>query len=1132
MRSNPAEEIMQHSELVQRFTRYSKVRKFTVLALIALTVTASIAVSFATTSQTSGECGAHVALVLDRSSSIGVDQFSGSAAQSVANISAIKNGAMSFVDAVKGPDSYMDLFAFASVAQRINSVPSWFKLDGSDDGTHQNVDVQKLAIGITPFKTGANSAVMNAYEDGMTAPSEGLTNWEAAMQVVQNNSKNPVPTHLVIFTDGNPTTNTPNTLKAIAAGGSFTAAGLPNEDGVSPEDISRAVTVANQLRAAGTKIIPVAVGAENIVNMANLQALAGAGNPVYRAGDYSQLTAMFQAAAANVCTPPPSPSAAIAVQAIDEQGNLVAVPVNVGTTGTVGGPSSAGDVKTTTTDASAPWGTRWDFTTPGNWRTRVSQTAVPAGYTAIGDHCRRDSWDTADIAQVEGTADNASEAILDPIAAGGTIYCQFVLRKAADGITLDKTVNPTTANRGQSVTYSFVVKNTGNTKLTNVVVSDPMFDANIGTIPSIEAGASSAALTKTYVIPADATGTIHNTATATGTPINTDGSTRPNVTATDTADVIVALRPGSGLQKTVTPSVANAGTEVTYTFTVANTGETTLSNVVVVDQNLNQNVTVAGPIAPGASASVQLKYTLKASDFVNGVFKNTACIQDTQTCASAQVSQPSIALTKTGPATARPGEKVTYSFTAKNTGATDLTNIKINDETLSKYTTAPVIISIPGTLKPGQTSAVVTYDFTIPASFVGNVFTNTAVVHSTPVDLVTNNPVEGVDVTAQASHTINLLRWTTTKVADKRVVTPGQTVTYTITVTNTGGAALTNVEVSDPTIKFPADGKPVAIASIAPGESKTVTATYIVPADSADNSFMNTAVVCVPSTSASKDCKNPTTTIFIARIDIVKTADKESSVPGGTVKYTFVVSNKGGAAIDPEPISDDVLGVIGDPRVLQPGESETFTKDFVVPAGALDQSKIINVATVCAPIPADASPIFASPSDAAIKICADDTHTLLVEIPAITIKKTADKESASEGDSVVYTFVVTNTSKVMLTNITVTDNVLGDVGSIDKLEPGATGTKSVTYVVPVGSATKGTIRNVATACFAQPVFAGNCASADHSLSIVAVEAAVVTRPAEALPFTGAQSGSLASFAAALIAAGIAMFMSSRRRNTI
>lgn len=1156
---------MQIQNVTNRFTSLSKVAKLNVFLLTLLMIATTMAVSFAANGGTNApDCGAHVALVLDRSSSIGVDRFSGSRAQSDANISAIKVGANVFVDAVQGPDSYTDVYAFASVAQRINT-GGWFNVK---DQT--NANWQKMVIGGLKFKQGPDSSSENAYNDGMLGGSEGLTNWHGALNLVGASRQDPFPTHIVMFTDGNPTTNQDEVDAALRAGGSFRAAGNPNVDGVDADDISTAVRSAEFLRAIGIKIIPVAVGGEDRVNMANLQALAGPGNPVYRANNYSQLTAQFMAAAANVCQQPVPPSKIGFVATDADTGAFIPAKINIadspfGASVQTRGPGTTGfNYATATPDKN------WGF------KSTLDLSSVPS-YELKNVYCRSGAWSTNSPTVGVKTAGGINS---DPngYVPGTIIRCEYLLSKKFvpdGGIELVKTVNPVKAKRGDEVTYSFVVKNTGNTKLSNIKINDPKLGGSVGTIETLEVGASSAPITKKYTIPADAIDTIHNVATVTGTPVNPGGPDLDEVSDTDDADVVVELREGSEIEKSVSPSVATIGTEVTYTIKVKNTGETTLSNVLVSDVSLEKELTIAGPIAPGETEAIDFKYTIKDGDFENGIFTNIACLKGTETCDDARVIEPKVELIKTGPTSARPGETVTYKFKVKNTGIADLTNIKIKDETLSKFTSAPVVIDVDGTLEPGESSDTLTYEFKIPSDFEGNVFDNVAIVHANPIDPDTDTPVTDIDVSDDDDHSIAIIRWTATKTADKDVVVPGTTVTYTITVTNTGGAVLENIQVSDPTIGFPQDGKPVVIETLGVGESKTITANYVIPSTFEGNTFKNVVLVCivdildptnkqddVNTSTNSDDCKEPSTTVDVARISLVKTVDKETAFPGETVVYTFVVTNTGAVDIDPTMINDDVLGEIGDPEVLAPGESATFTKEYTVDEQAQDSSEIHNTVTVCAPVPGtqpadnQADDVTTNtdvtvddetteqdsvntdcsttcPEDSLTTLCAQDDHTLVIVIPSITIDKTADLSSAGVGDTVTYTFLVTNTSSVELTDISVTDNVLGDLGTIEKLGPGESATKTITYIVPDDAATEGTVRNVVTACFEVPQYDDNCASDDHTLSVVAVGGITIARPADtagpSLPFTGAQSAWLALIAGLITGLGVTLHMMTRRR---
>ncbi|MGZ4127955.1 MAG: DUF7507 domain-containing protein, partial [Actinomycetota bacterium] len=100
-------------------------------------------------------------------------------------------------------------------------------------------------------------------------------------------------------------------------------------------------------------------------------------------------------------------------------------------------------------------------------------------------------------------------------------------------ITIVKTVNPTSGNPGDTVTYTYVVKNTGDVTLTNVTVTDDKL-GTIATGLTLDPG-ESVTLHKTVKLP-NAAGLLVNVGTATGT--DTLGK---KVSAQDNASVTIVL---------------------------------------------------------------------------------------------------------------------------------------------------------------------------------------------------------------------------------------------------------------------------------------------------------------------------------------------------------------------------------------------------------------------------------------------------------------------------------------------------------------------------------------------------------------------------------------------------------------
>nr|MDA3935186.1 hypothetical protein [Gammaproteobacteria bacterium] len=101
----------------------------------------------------------------------------------------------------------------------------------------------------------------------------------------------------------------------------------------------------------------------------------------------------------------------------------------------------------------------------------------------------------------------------------------------------------------------------------------------------------------------------------------------------------------------------------------------------------------------------------------------------------------------------------------------------------------------------------------------------------------------------------------------------------------------------------------------------------------------------------------------------------------------------------------------------------------------------------------------------------------LTQTPAIAIIKTGvfqDESSdgfAQVGETIVYTFTVTNVGNVTLTNVIVDDNLTGSVGlavTPSTLAPGAVGTANASYVITQADLDQGSVANQALATGTPP----------------------------------------------------------------
>jgi uncharacterized repeat protein (TIGR01451 family) len=179
------------------------------------------------------------------------------------------------------------------------------------------------------------------------------------------------------------------------------------------------------------------------------------------------------------------------------------------------------------------------------------------------------------------------------------------------------------------------------------------------------------------------------------------------------------------------------------------------------------------------------------------------------------VIKPHISISKSPDAqTILIGQTATFTITVTNDGNSTLTNVVVTDALAPGC--ARTSADIPGlaSMAPGAT---ITYTCTL--ANVTASFTNIAIATGTPP---VGPPVSAQDtaaVTAVAPATHPAI--TIVKNPKSQTVTRGGTATFTITVTNTGDVALTNVTVSDPL--SPNCNR--TIGTLAPGASTSYTCT-------------------------------------------------------------------------------------------------------------------------------------------------------------------------------------------------------------------------------------------------------------------------------------------------------------------
>lgn len=151
-------------------------------------------------------------------------------------------------------------------------------------------------------------------------------------------------------------------------------------------------------------------------------------------------------------------------------------------------------------------------------------------------------------------------------------------------------------------------------------------------------------------------------------------------------------------------TLSKVGDDVTYSFTVNNTGDMTLFLDSVIDNvigDITTNAINAGcdEIASGVSCDFEVTYTIQEGDndpLINEVIFTYNTLEDLSghtvsgsDTHQTNLFQPSVSVSKTGPNEGEVGETITYSFTIENTSSNDTPTLileSVSDDVLGNLT--------------------------------------------------------------------------------------------------------------------------------------------------------------------------------------------------------------------------------------------------------------------------------------------------------------------------------------------------------------------------------------------------------------------------------------------------------------
>ncbi len=492
---------------------------------------------------------------------------------------------------------------------------------------------------------------------------------------------------------------------------------------------------------------------------------------------------------------------------------------------------------------------------------------------------------------------------------------------------------------------------------------------------------------------ANASGSITNTANVTppvGTtdPDASDNSGTTNAAVNLIADVSIlksgpaSFTPGAAISyqlliRNAGPSQAN-GTSFNDIVPATITGITASCAGALAGAVCPASVSVSGNMVSGLIASLpsggSLVITINGTVATNatGTIANTATVtppatvtdpdtaNNTSTATTPVVPTADLSISKTAPASATPGNSISYQLTLRNVGPSSANVATFSDAVPASITgvtascanalgsaVCPASVSVVGNLVSGVVpmlpsggSVVITINGTVVASATGSITNNaTIAVPSGTIDPATGNNTS--NATTALTPTADLVV-SKVKLSPTGNLVPGQAVQYRIELNNAGPSNVLGATLSDPlpaglssmtwtcTVVGTADCDSASAGTGANGSgsmslnniqinagvaNKIVVIVDGVVANGATNNVSNTATATTP---VGTNDPNPANNSATAGGDVTLNADvnvTKSGPPtvnaGAQITYTIVVSNAGPSAADGAVFTDNVpVGII------------------------------------------------------------------------------------------------------------------------------------------------------------------------------------------------------------------------------
>ena len=537
-------------------------------------------------------------------------------------------------------------------------------------------------------------------------------------------------------------------------------------------------------------------------------------------------------------------------------------------------------------------------------------------------------------------------------------------------LPITKSDSPDPVVAGTDLTYTITVDSAGPSDALGVSVSDVLpagtsfvsasaggsYDAgtntvtwDLGTVKEVD---SPRELTLVVSVNPGRTLDLSNTASVSS---DTTDPTAGNDSATEETEVDTAA--DLSITKSDSPDPVVAGTDLTYTITVDSAGPSDALGVSVSDAvpagtsfvSASDGGTLAagtvtwnlGTVAEADGPRV-LTLVVKVNPSRTANLSNTASVSSTTTDPTAGnnsateatevVTAADLSITKSdSPDPVVAGNNLTYTITVDSAGPSDALGVSVSD--VLPAGTSFVSASAGGSHDAGTNT--VTWELgTVAAADAADVLTlvvkvassvadNTSLSNTAEVSSDTTDPTPGNNSATEATHVDRSADLADLKVATPEPVRAGESLFYTVTVTNSGPSDADNVSLVDTlpagvsnarycVVVLPAEpctvddsthfspytsGDALGLGTLVSGQSKVVKLTVDVDSDVADGTTLtNTAVVDSDEDDpapGNNSATEETEVVTEADLSITKSDSPDPVVAGTDLTYTITVDSAG-----------------------------------------------------------------------------------------------------------------------------------------------------------------------------------------------------------------------------------------------